>query len=302
MQALVPKSVSIARVPFCRPPQGISSFHSTSIALAKWKSKWEDCKAEKSGPKPSKAGKSGPKPSKTYMRYAVRQKRAEIKKALKEYLLYGKTSNPHFQAENSYGCADGACKRFKVDGTAYGFNDTSTSRNFRKAKSHSSSYQGKHNRGRNKSWQTRKSFFDEDYYEHPEMIYETFFGRFKDFTWSYEPGEDFHFGDSQKQFKWKDEYRWEKTQSRWSESDESRWSGSDDEDESTDVGSHAHRVTLGLPPNGPLKLDDVKSAFRLSAFKWHPDKHQGPSQAMATEKFKLCVDAYNSLCSVLKTA
>lgn len=33
----------------------------------------------------------------SYIRYVVRQKRAEIKKALKVYLLYGKTSKIHFQ-------------------------------------------------------------------------------------------------------------------------------------------------------------------------------------------------------------
>jgi len=35
--------------------------------------------------------------------------------------------------------------------------------------------------------------------------------------------------------------------------------------------------------------------FRASALKWHPDKHQGDSQTMASEKFKSCVEAYKSL-------
>jgi hypothetical protein len=42
---------------------------------------------------------------------------------------------------------------------------------------------------------------------------------------------------------------------------------SDSEDESEDgtrettsIGSHAHRTILGLPPRGPLTLDDVKTA------------------------------------------
>ncbi|KAL1293276.1 hypothetical protein AAHE18_19G061500 [Arachis hypogaea] len=67
-------------------------------------------------------------------------------------------------------------------------------------------------------------------------------------------------------------------------------------------GSSSDRTILGLPATGPLKIEDVKNAFRLSALKWHPDKHQGPSQAMAEEKFKLCVNAYKSLCNALSTA
>ncbi|KAF9586979.1 hypothetical protein IFM89_039851 [Coptis chinensis] len=41
---------------------------------------------------------------------------------------------------------------------------------------------------------------------------------------------------------------------------------------------HTDRTILGLPPTGPSKIDAVKTAFRSSALKWHPDKHQGPSQ------------------------
>ncbi|KAL5145889.1 hypothetical protein HKD37_06G015830 [Glycine soja] len=65
------------------------------------------------------------------------------------------------------------------------------------------------------------------------------------------------------------------------------------------LGSCSDRTVLGLPPTGPLKIEDVKNAFQLSALKWHPDKHQGPSQAMAEEKFKLCVNAYKTLCNAL---
>ncbi|KAK7316980.1 hypothetical protein RJT34_00835 [Clitoria ternatea] len=65
------------------------------------------------------------------------------------------------------------------------------------------------------------------------------------------------------------------------------------------LGSGSDRTILGLPPTGPLKIEDVKNAFRLSALKWHPDKHQGPSQAIAEEKFKLCVNAYKTLCNAL---
>ncbi|EPS64579.1 hypothetical protein M569_10202, partial [Genlisea aurea] len=64
-------------------------------------------------------------------------------------------------------------------------------------------------------------------------------------------------------------------------------------------GYYMDRKILGLPTAGPLYVNDVKAAFRESALKWHPDKHQGPSQGDAEEKFKKCVSAYKSLCSAL---
>ncbi|KAL8538346.1 hypothetical protein ACS0TY_000365 [Phlomoides rotata] len=67
------------------------------------------------------------------------------------------------------------------------------------------------------------------------------------------------------------------------------------------LGTYADRKTLGLPTTGRLSIEDVKTAFRSSALKWHPDRHQGPSRATATEKFKDCVTAYNSLCTTLST-
>ncbi|RWW58346.1 hypothetical protein BHE74_00034796, partial [Ensete ventricosum] len=69
----------------------------------------------------------------TYVRYAVRQKRAEIKKVLKDYLLYGKPSKQNCQDD------------------IYGYDDTSISRNLRKAKFHSSSSYGKCCHGRKRS-------------------------------------------------------------------------------------------------------------------------------------------------------
>jgi hypothetical protein len=66
-----------------------SSFHSTPVSSAKWKDKF-DCKHEHGARKLSK----------NYERYVVRQKRAEGKKALKDYLLFGKSS-PHLQVRIS---------------------------------------------------------------------------------------------------------------------------------------------------------------------------------------------------------
>ncbi|KAM7272135.1 hypothetical protein ACFE04_031349 [Oxalis oulophora] len=77
----------------------------------------------------------------------------------------------------------------------------------------------------------------------------------------------------------------------------------DDDDSSTDSDlSHSNmasnRMALGLSAYGPLKLEQVKSAYRDCALKWHPDRHQGSSKVVAEEKFKLCSAAYQSLCSV----
>ncbi|OAY81617.1 hypothetical protein ACMD2_23114 [Ananas comosus] len=203
--------------------------------------------------------RSSQKPSKNYIRYAVRRKRAESKKALKDSLLYGKSSHLNFQ----------------LPASAY--------------------KQASDQRASALGWQSNQSFYDfhdEDDFIHPGSVFETVFGRHRGFAWSYILWENFRLNDTKFTFKWSDESRRQKARKRiWSESDD------DGDDESTNVGSQAHRVTLGLPLTGPLKLDEVKSAFRVSALKWHPDKHQGPSQAVAEEKFKLCVNAYNSLAS-----
>ncbi|XP_072971117.1 uncharacterized protein [Typha angustifolia] len=169
-------------------------------------------------------------------------------------------------------------------------------RSYGKSRLHNSSHSGKGKNSGSKYWQKRQCFYDfynENEFVHPEMIFEAFFSRHRGYTWSYTSAGNFHFNNSTSGFRWTDESRWEKARKRF-------WHESDD-DESTNVGSHAHRAALGLPLTGQLNLDDVKCAFRASALKWHPDKHQGSSQAMAEEKFKLCVNAYNSLCSVLKS-
>ncbi|CAF2299686.1 unnamed protein product [Brassica napus] len=61
-----------------------------------------------------------------------------------------------------------------------------------------------------------------------------------------------------------------------------------------------HRETLGLSPWAPLKLEDVKHAYRTCALKWHPDLHDDSTKAEAEAKFKLCVVAYQSLIQKLQ--
>ncbi|KAL5545459.1 hypothetical protein UlMin_005146 [Ulmus minor] len=69
--------------------------------------------------------------------------------------------------------------------------------------------------------------------------------------------------------------------------------------ESSDPNLASHRLALGLSTSGPLNLEDVKKAYRSCALKWHPDRHQGSSKAIAEEKFKLCSAAYQSICDRL---
>ncbi|KAK6941925.1 DnaJ domain, partial [Dillenia turbinata] len=74
------------------------------------------------------------------------------------------------------------------------------------------------------------------------------------------------------------------------------------EDETSEPDLASDRRALGLKAYGPLKLEDVKTAYRACALKWHPDRHQGKSKAIAEEKFKLCGAAYQSLCDKLSVA
>ncbi|KAH6773656.1 hypothetical protein C2S51_012060, partial [Perilla frutescens var. frutescens] len=88
--------------------------------------------------------------------------------------------------------------------------------------------------------------------------------------------------------------RWEE-RSEWMGNSE-RNSRTEYQDKSFSLETFGDRKILGLPTSGHLKMEDVKAAFRSSALKWHPDRHQGSARAAAEEKFKHCVDAYKSLC------
>uniref|UniRef100_A0A0R0JH39 J domain-containing protein n=1 Tax=Glycine max TaxID=3847 RepID=A0A0R0JH39_SOYBN len=146
-----------------------------------------------------------------------------------------------------------------------------------------------------------KQTFNEDFDGHPEQIFQATFGN-KWYTWSFNNWSGFSSEHSTSGFEWREHSN--RTNKWKNESDIEH----DDDDDSC-VGSCSDRTVLGLPPTGPLKIEDVKNAFQLSALKWHPDKHQGPSQvslkysfdqfAMAEEKFKLCVNAYKTLCNAL---
>jgi hypothetical protein len=101
------------------------------------------------------------------------------------------------------------------------------------------------------------NFFHEDHYVHPDDIFEAIFGAHHGFTWSHISWEGFHFGDKSFRFRWSGG---ESRRQRIPSDSEDEESEGNESRETTSVGSHAHRVILGLPPCGPLTLEDVKTA------------------------------------------
>ncbi|KAF6163648.1 hypothetical protein GIB67_036108 [Kingdonia uniflora] len=217
-------------------------------------------------------------PSKNSFTFTTREKRTDAKKALKD-LLFKTGSAIHNEG----------CWNVEEENCFQGSNRKTRQNKSGKATSRHSPHAKK------KQYRKNKSGYFSD--ENPEKVFQATFGN-RCFTWS--SGENSHFQRSTTQFDWRD-------YSDWKNNRRKSWDTlSDAEDEDADeqcvVGSCSDRSILGLPPTGPIKIEDVKCAFRSSALKWHPDKYQGPSQAMAGEKFKLCVDAYKSLCSALSSA
>lgn len=253
-----------------------ASFHSTPVASEKWKNKWNH-------------DFTSHQPSKNYIRYASRQKRADARRALKDLLFNNGSPKFSFQDEDSTWKIDGASS---WDEEA----DHSDSSN-KKGRPKSSNRRGRkaqHNRFRRKF---RKDYFSEDDYSPETIFHATFGNRNKWCTWSFNSAGSSSFQSSTSAFEWRGQSNGTNNRNKeWDTASETESDG-----ESCVVGSYSDRRMLGLPPTGPLKIEDVKNAFRLSALKWHPDKHQGPSQATAEEKFKLCVNAYKSLCNALST-
>ncbi|KAF9601303.1 hypothetical protein IFM89_018413 [Coptis chinensis] len=143
----------------------------------------------------------------------------------------------------------------------------------------------------------RRKKFCADSDEESDNVFRATFGN-RCYTWSFRDWDEPSFQTSSAEFEWRDQSRWNKNRRRvWDSA--SDIDDDDVDDKSCIVGSYSDRMVLGLPPTGPLKIDVVKSTFRSLALKWHPDKHQGPSQAQAEEKFKQCVNAYKALCNAL---
>ncbi|KAG9151725.1 hypothetical protein Leryth_002013 [Lithospermum erythrorhizon] len=137
--------------------------------------------------------------------------------------------------------------------------------------------------------QRREKFFEQ--FDANPNIFQATFGN-KWYTWAFRSGEDPP-SQSSTGFDWREGSQWGRR--KLNESDLE----SESDCEPCNVGKDSDRLVLGLPAKGPLKIDDVKNAFRLAALKWHPDRHQGLSQASTEEKFKRCVDAYKSLSDAL---
>ncbi|CAM0958663.1 unnamed protein product [Alopecurus aequalis] len=200
------------------------------------------------------------------VRFSVREKRTDTKTALKNILLNGGT----FQERSSK-----QTRQQKAGG---------------KSKVRSGPGNSPHSKGRRGiDW---RNFDDGDCSDNPSGS----FGGRASFTW-YWPGEDDDLGGTPSGFQWRDDSQSTKSKGRvWNESDV------EEEEEPCRDDLKKHRVSLGLPVSGPLKLDHIKSAFRASALKWHPDKHQGSSQTEAEEKFRSCVEAYNVLAGAFKSS
>ncbi|XP_015576652.1 uncharacterized protein LOC8275126 [Ricinus communis] len=238
-----------------------ASIHSTPAREENWKNRWND------------GIRRFQQPSKNYIRYAVRQKRADAKRALKDLLFKSGATKASFQDEEPIWSFDPE----QPKGTDKKRQPKSSARNSRKFN---------HNKMKRKF--RRESFTDDD---DPETMFQATFGN-RWYTWSFNESS---FRSSTFGFEWREHPN--QTHHR-----DKKWNfGTDTESdsESCSIGSYHDRTILGLPASGPLRIEDVKNAFRMSALKWHPDKHQGPSQAKAEEKFKLCVNAYKSLCDAL---
>ncbi|CAK8567861.1 unnamed protein product [Lathyrus sativus] len=251
-----------------------SAFHSSPCSCHKWKSN-PDIR--------------GQQPSKNQIKFVTRQKRADAKKALKNLLYNSGSSRFSFEDKET---------KQKLDGNS---NDRSNSHS-RKGQPKSGQRFGGKPQKKTKQKIRRESFCEDvDDHGHPEQIFQATFGN-RCYTWSYSNMRGSSSEHSTYGFEWREHSNRTNTNKWKSASDDEYDLNDKDDDDSCFVGSSSDRTILGLPPTGPLKIEDVKIAFRLSALKWHPDKHQGPSQAMAEEKFKLCLNAYKTLCNALSPA
>ncbi|XP_065857566.1 uncharacterized protein [Euphorbia lathyris] len=180
---------------------------------------------------------------------------------------------------------------FQKMGSNFDEEDPSSSRGtswFRKQYSKGS----RRNRSGNQqgTWSAGKSFqFCEDDFDVEEILRSSFGGN-RSFYWSFVNEENpqrrsssSYSNYSARNFRFKVDYDYD----------------SSPEFDDFESESASDRLALGLSASGPLKLEDVKNAYRTCALKWHPDRHQGSSKAIAEEKFKLCSSAYQSLCDKL---
>ncbi|XP_042018122.1 uncharacterized protein LOC121765902 [Salvia splendens] len=226
-----------------------ASFHSTNAVFEKWKNKFAN------------GVRTDQESLKAYIKYTVRQKRADTNKALKDILCNGDYSTSRNEIATGY--ADQLNKKSRIKPVHRS-----------KRASHKKS----------KRNHRRENPFD----GHDDDPAKTFFASFgKDSSWN--------FSHTEQRSEWTKNSYW--SHSRFNDQD----AESGTESHSFSIGTYADRRSLGLPATGPLNIEDVKAAFRSSALKWHPDRHEASSRAAAEEKFKPCVDAYKSLCRSLSS-
>lgn len=108
------------------------------------------------------------------------------------------------------------------------------------------------------SGKIRRESFCEDFDGQPETIFHATFGT-RSSTWSFCDWRGTSFGNSKSGFDGR-----EREHSNWTNrSRTKKWtreSDAESDDDSSCVGSLSDRTVLGLPPTGPLKIDDVKNA------------------------------------------
>lgn len=260
----------------------LADFHSTRVSLEKWKNKWP------SDGKRTPDVRSGQQPSKDYIKYKIRQKRADTKKALRNLLFNSGASS--FVFEETFAKTD---TTWDVD------EEEPLDKKDRSKSSHAARRAARaHHRRMKRKLRREKKHEDGD---EPENIFQASFGK-RWCSWSYPYWGEPFYQSSRTGFGFREHSNWSSRRPRESDIESEAESDTEPCIDSTIDSTNSERKILGLPLRGPLQIQDVKNAFRLSALKWHPDKHQGPSQAVAEEKFKQCVDAYNSLCSSLSTA
>ncbi|KAJ8756331.1 hypothetical protein K2173_025143 [Erythroxylum novogranatense] len=78
--------------------------------------------------------------------------------------------------------------------------------------------------------------------------------------------------------RWRSSFGYSSTYGRrWRQRVEEDYTSSSESDNSESY-LISERRTLGLNSSGPLRLEDVKNAYRACALKWHPDRHHGSSK------------------------
>lgn len=148
--------------------------------------------------------------------------------------------------------------------------------------------------GRQKKGKKGYSFCEDDD-DDVETIFRSAFGdRF--FFWSF-VNEDYPNWRNSSRYSNRSRTSWKRRHQHEDEFEDEYEYMSEHDTKKSDLASE--RTALGLSASGPLKLEDVKRAYRDSALKWHPDRHLGSSKAAAEEKFKVCTAAYQSLCDKL---